>query len=79
MGKPNLCCQDINHPFVLVRALLLRTDTMTGATLMRTAFGWGWLAGSEVRFSVIKGGAWRRPGGHGAGGAGSSASSSEGR
>jgi hypothetical protein len=31
----------------LVRILLLRTGTMTKATLIRTTFNWGWLTGSE--------------------------------
>ena len=30
----------------LVRILLLFTDTMTKATLIRTAFNWGWFTGS---------------------------------
>jgi hypothetical protein len=50
---------------------------MTKATLIRTTFNWGWLAGSEVQFIIIKVGAWY-PVRHGAGGAESSMSSSEG-
>jgi hypothetical protein len=51
---------------------------MTKATLIRTAFNWVWLIGSEVLSIIIKVGAWQHPGRHGAGGADSSASSSEG-
>jgi hypothetical protein len=50
---------------------------MTKATLVRT-FNWGWLRVSEVQFIIIKVGAWQHPGSHGAGGAESSTSSSEG-
>ena len=46
---------------------------MTKASLIRTAFNWGWLTGSEVQ-SSIKAGAWQRPGNHDAGGAESSTS-----
>ena len=42
------------------------------------SFNWDWLMGSEVQSIIIKVGAWQHPGRHGAGGAGSSASSSEG-
>ena len=41
---------------VLVRVLLLSTDTMTKATLIRTTFNWGWLTGSEVQPVIIMGG-----------------------
>ena len=51
---------------------------MTKVALIRTIFNWGWLTGSEVQSSVIKVGAWQHPGRHGAGGAESSTSSSEG-
>jgi len=51
---------------------------MTKATLIRTAFNWGWLTGSEVQSIIIKVGAWQHPGRHSAGGAESSTSSSEG-
>ena len=64
-------------PGVLVRVLLLRTDTMTKATL-RTIFNWGWLPGSEVQSIIIKVGAWQHPGRQGGRGAKSSTSSSEG-
>ena len=37
---------------VLLGVLPLRTDTMTKATLTRTAFNWGWLTESEVQ-SII--------------------------
>jgi hypothetical protein len=69
-----------SRPFtiVLVRVLLLRIDTMTKATLIRTTFNWGWLTGSEVQSIIIKVGAWQHPGRHGAGGVESSTSSSEG-
>jgi len=62
---------------VLVRVLLLRTDTITKATLIRAVFIWGWLTGSEQSI-IIKAGAWQHPGSHGAGGAECSTSSSEG-
>jgi hypothetical protein len=52
---------------------------MTKATLLRTKFSCGWLRGSKVQFIIIKVGAWQHPGRHGAGGAESSPSSSEGR
>jgi hypothetical protein len=45
---------------------------MTKATLIRTTVNWGWLTGSEVQFLIIK------TGRHGAEGAESSPSSSEG-
>ena len=60
---------------ILVRVLLLWTDTMTKATLIRT-FNWGRLTGSEVQL-IIKVGAWQLPGRHGTGGTESSLSSSE--
>jgi hypothetical protein len=59
---------------VLVRVLLLWTDTVTKATLIRTTFNWGWLRGSEVQTIIIK----AEHGRHGAGGAESSTSSSGG-
>jgi hypothetical protein len=40
---------------------------MTKATLIRTAFNWGWLTGSEVQ-SIIKARAQQHPGRPGAGG-----------
>jgi hypothetical protein len=58
-----------------LRVLLLWTDTMTKAALIRTTFHWGWLTGSEVQSIIIK--TWQSPGRHGAGGAESSTSSSE--
>jgi len=61
-----------------LRVLLLWTDTMTKETFRRTIFNWGSLTGSEVQSIIIKVGAWRHPGRHGAGGAESSTSSSEG-
>jgi hypothetical protein len=54
---------------VLVRVLLLRTGTMTKATLIRTAFNWGWPTGSEIQSIIIKVGTWQHPGRHSAGGA----------
>jgi hypothetical protein len=52
---------------------------MIKASLIRTTFNWGRLTGSEVQSITIKVGAWQQhPGRHGAGGAESSASSSEG-
>jgi hypothetical protein len=51
---------------------------MTKATLMRITFNWGWCIGSEVQSSIIKAGTWQHPGRHGAEGAESSVSSSEG-
>jgi hypothetical protein len=50
---------------------------MTKASLIRTAFNWSWLIGSEVP-SVIKSGTWQHLGRHGTGGAESSTPSSEG-
>jgi hypothetical protein len=43
--------------YVSVRVLLLGTDTMTKATLIRTIFNWGQPIGSEVKTIIIKGGA----------------------
>jgi hypothetical protein len=51
---------------------------MTKATLIRTIFNWGWLTGSEVQYIIIKAEAWHLPDRHGAGGAESSISLSEG-
>jgi hypothetical protein len=51
---------------------------MTKATLIRTTFNWGWLRSSEVQSILIKVGTWQYLGRHGAGGAESSTSSSEG-
>ena len=45
-----------------LRVLLLRTDTMTKATLVKTTFNWGWLTGSEVQSIIIKAEAWQPPG-----------------
>jgi len=50
---------------------------MTKATLLSTT-DWGWLTGSEVQSIIIKAGTWQCLGRHGAGGAESSTSSSEG-
>jgi hypothetical protein len=47
---------------------------MTKATLIRTTFHWGWLAGSEVQSIIIKVGTWQHPGRHGSGEAESSTS-----
>jgi hypothetical protein len=58
---------------ILIRVLLLWTDTMTKATPIRTIFNWGWLTGSEVQSIIIKAGVWQH-----AGWAESSTSSSEG-
>jgi hypothetical protein len=51
---------------------------MTKTILIRTTFNWGWLTGFKVQSTVIKVGTWQHPGRHGAGGAESSTSSSEG-
>jgi hypothetical protein len=51
---------------------------MTKATLIRTTFNWSSLTGLEVHSIIIKAGTWQHPGRHGAGGAESSISSSEG-
>jgi hypothetical protein len=32
---------------------------MIKAILIRTAFNWGWLTGSEVQSIIIKAGAWQ--------------------
>jgi hypothetical protein len=60
---------------VLVRVLLLWTDSMTKA---RTRFSWNWLTGSKVQYIIIKAGTWQHPGRHSAGGAERSTSSSVG-
>jgi hypothetical protein len=51
---------------------------MTKVALKRTTLNRGWLTGSEVQSIIIKVGAGQHPGRHGAGGAESSTSSSEG-
>jgi hypothetical protein len=51
---------------------------MTKATLIRTTCNWDWVIGSEVQSIIIRAGTWQHPGRHGAGGAESSTSSSEG-
>jgi hypothetical protein len=51
---------------------------MTKVVLTTTAFNWGWDTGSEVQSIIIKMGAWQLSGRHGARGAESSTSSSEG-
>ena len=50
---------------------------MTKGTLIRTAFNWGWLTGSEVQSIIIKVRIWQNPGRHGSFGAESSTSSSD--
>jgi len=50
---------------------------VTKATLLRTAFNWGCLTGSEVQSIIMKAGTWQCPGWHGTGGAESSISYSE--
>jgi hypothetical protein len=47
---------------------------MTKATLIRAAFNWDWLIGSEVQSITIKVGTWQHPGRDGARGAESSTS-----
>jgi hypothetical protein len=39
------------------------------ATLIRTTFNWSWLTGSEIQSIILKGGAQKHSGSHGAGGA----------
>jgi hypothetical protein len=51
---------------------------MTKATPMRSTFNWDVLIDSEVQSIIIKTGAWQHPSWHGAGGAESFTSSSEG-
>jgi hypothetical protein len=34
---------------------------MIKATLIRIAFSWGWLIGSEVQSIIIKAGTWQHP------------------
>ena len=50
---------------------------MNKATLIRTAFNWGCLTGSEGHSNIIKAGAWQGPGRHGTGVAESSTASSK--
>jgi hypothetical protein len=71
-------CTHCPNGIYLNRVLLLWTDTMNKATLIRTTFNWGWLTGSEVQSIIIKVGAWQHPGSHGAVGVEGSTSSSEG-
>jgi hypothetical protein len=68
---------DLLLTVVLLRVLLLWTDTMTRATLTRTTFNWGWLTCSEVQSIIIKAETWQHRGRHGTGGAESSTFSSE--
>ena len=51
---------------------------MAKTTLIRTTFNWGWLPGLEVQSIIIRAGTWQHRARHGAGGAESSTSSSEG-
>jgi len=51
---------------------------MTKASLIKDNINLGWFTDSEVQSIIIKAGAWQHPGRHGAGGAESSTSSSEG-
>jgi hypothetical protein len=51
---------------------------MKKATLVRAIFNWGWLTGSEVQSVILKVGMCQHPGRHGAAGAESFTSSSEG-
>jgi hypothetical protein len=44
-----------NKDSVSIRVFLLRTDTMTKATLRRITFNRGWFTGSEVHSVIIKG------------------------
>jgi hypothetical protein len=39
-----------------LRVLLLWTDIVTNASLIKTTFNWGWFTGSEVHSITIKGG-----------------------
>jgi hypothetical protein len=50
---------------------------MIKATLIRTAFNWGWLTGSKVQSIIIKARTWQCPDRLGAGGTESSTSLSE--
>jgi len=54
------------------------TETMTKATLIKTAFNWGWLIGSEVKSKIMKAGTQQHPGRHCTGGAEIFTSSTEG-
>jgi hypothetical protein len=53
---------------VLARVLLLKSDTTTKATLIRTTFSWDWLTDSVVQSNIIKAGAQQHPGRSAAGG-----------
>jgi len=72
---------NMSYSFVgdCLRVLLLRTDTMTKAPLIRATFNYGWLTGSEIQSIIIKVGTWQRPGRHRAGGVKGSTSCSESR
>ena len=50
----------------------------TKLSLIKIIFNWDWLTGSEVQSIINKVGAWQHPSRHGAGGAESSTTSSEG-
>ena len=58
MALTKMCCVDW---CVLVRVFLLSTDTMTKATLIRTAFHWGWLTSSEIQSIIIITASSRQP------------------
>ena len=78
----SLCSISTSHPClcfksVLVTVLQLWTDSMTKASLIKTALNWGWLTGSEVQSIIIKVGTWQHSGRHGAGVADSSTPSSK--
>jgi len=53
-------------------------EAFWGFFFLIKTFNWGCLTGSEIQPIIIKAGMWRHPGWHGAGGAESSTSSSEG-
>jgi hypothetical protein len=44
----------VGKVIVLVRVLLLRADTMTTATLIRTAFNWSWQEHGSVQAGMVQ-------------------------
>lgn len=56
-GHPNMWVVKMpltvnKHGPACLRVLLLWTDTMTKATLIRSTFNWGWLRGPEVQSKI---------------------------
>ena len=58
-------CQKYWNIYVLFRVLLMWTENIIKATIIRMTFNWGWLTLSGVQYIIIKAGAGQHPGRHG--------------